>query len=84
MLNPVPAIDNFLEVNLEAPTVQMCVCVCDAVFIPVALAQFVCVPHAWRVTLATIIVVNAVVSFLLEVRFPDTSSQHVTHLFSDP
>lgn len=76
MLHPIPAIDNFLEVNLEAATVQMCVCVCvfDAVFIPVALTQFVCVPHAWRVTLAIIIVVNAVVSFVLEVRFPDVSS----------
>uniref|UniRef100_H2RPP3 Polyamine-transporting ATPase 13A3 n=1 Tax=Takifugu rubripes TaxID=31033 RepID=H2RPP3_TAKRU len=69
MLHPVPAIDNFLEVNLEAllslctcASVRCCVHSCGS-----ASSQIVCVPHDWRVTLAIIIAANAAVSFLLEV-----------------
>lgn len=69
MLHPVPAIDNFLEVNLEALLslcarvfVRRCVHSCGS-----PSSQIVCVPHDWRVTLVIIIVANAAVSFLLEV-----------------
>lgn len=33
--------------------------------------QIVCVPHDWRITLVVIVVVNAAVSFMLEVHFRD-------------
>lgn len=80
MLHPVPAIDNFLEVNFETLTVSSNVCVCLMLCMLCihssgsASTQIVCVPRDWRVTLAIIVVANAVVSFILEVWFPDISS----------
>ena len=75
MLYPVPAIDSFLEVKPvflvfllfwvlhEVEYVVFSSC-CSAS------PQIVCVPHDWRITLVVIVVVNATVSFMLEVHVP--------------
>uniref|UniRef100_A0A3B4Z1I1 Polyamine-transporting ATPase 13A3 n=1 Tax=Stegastes partitus TaxID=144197 RepID=A0A3B4Z1I1_9TELE len=49
--------------------VNTCCIRCCSCFSP----QIVCVPSDWRVTLVVIILVNTAVSFLLEVRFRNTS-----------
>uniref|UniRef100_A0A4W6FJ26 ATPase 13A3 n=1 Tax=Lates calcarifer TaxID=8187 RepID=A0A4W6FJ26_LATCA len=45
--------------------------------------QIVCVPHDWRITLVVIVIVNAAVSFMLEVHFRDITPYKlsVTDLF---
>lgn len=86
MLYPVPAIDSFLEVSSEAQSILCNVgenCACGVAFSALpASTQIVCVPHDWRVTLAVIVIVNAAVSFILEVHFPDITPcvLHVTDL----
>uniref|UniRef100_A0A8D3DPD1 Polyamine-transporting ATPase 13A3 n=1 Tax=Scophthalmus maximus TaxID=52904 RepID=A0A8D3DPD1_SCOMX len=39
--------------------------------------EIVCVPHDWRVTLVVIVIVNAAVSFMLEVRFRDITPHNL-------
>lgn len=72
MMFPVPAIDSFLEVNCaqleadgEISCGVRCSCCCSAS------PQIVCVPYDWRITLVIIVIVNAAVSFSLEVCFRD-------------
>uniref|UniRef100_A0A4W6FKM1 Polyamine-transporting ATPase 13A3 n=1 Tax=Lates calcarifer TaxID=8187 RepID=A0A4W6FKM1_LATCA len=58
-------------------------CKTYSVLLIVSVMYIVCVPHDWRITLVVIVIVNAAVSFMLEVHFRDITPYKlsVTDLF---